>query len=112
MADQSTIELHLQAISTYNTLADIADRFIKRKINTLYWQRQKKHAQANSAHVYQRFINPRPDNYKHINVGFILLNKDKMTLQQMADELCVSITKITATIKEYKIEYKPKRSNY
>lgn len=112
MTDQSTIELHLQVIHTLNMLADNADKFIKRNINKLYWQRQKKYAQANSAYIYQRFINPRPENYKTINVGFILLNKDKMTLQQMAVELCVSITKIKSTMKEYKIEYKPKRHNY
>ncbi len=50
-------------------------------------------------------------NYKHINVGFILINHDKMTIKQMADELGCSQSKVQKTIKEYKIPYTKKYIN-
>lgn len=108
MTDQKDIELYLKAISTYKSIADIADRFIKRKTNVTYWKRQKKNALANCAYLKDLSDRPRPDNYKAINVGFILVNKDKMNLQEMADALNVSIGKIRSTIKEFQIEYKRK----
>lgn len=49
-----------------------------------------------------------PISTKKINIGFILLNKDKMTIEQMAYELDVSIGTISRIIKEYKIDYKKK----
>ena len=46
-----------------------------------------------------------PNNYKDINIGFILINHQSMTIRQMADELGCSQSKVQKTIKEYKIPY-------
>lgn len=48
---------------------------------------------------------------KEVNVAFILLNCNKMTYKEMAEELGVSLSKVRSVILEYHIPYKKKKPN-